>query len=149
MSTDVLAPFPVTGARPLALPAAGGDVAILFAGDQNGEARLMLRRRLQNPLVGDAPLPIVAAPRAALLLGPNPLRAGQSLRVWSDAPSSNPMLDVFDAGGRRVASVRLERFGARAEARLPGDATASWPPGMYFARTRGPRAERARLTVVR
>ena len=158
MSTDILSPSILGGARPVALPQPGGDVTVVFIGEQDQRSRLVVRRRVPLPRVSDAPGPAPApAPSIAasgLALGPNPLRAGQTLRAWTitaaGAPGSgSPMLDVFDASGRRVAAVATLRVGSRLEARVPGGSTSSWPAGMYFARLRGSRSERARITVVR
>jgi M6 family metalloprotease-like protein len=151
MSTDVLAPYLSGGARPVALAQPDGDVVVVFTGEQDQSSRLMVRRRVPLPLVTDAPGREPAPARAAggLMLGPNPLRAGQTLSAWTVAGSGSPMLDVFDAGGRRVATVATQRVGPRIEAHVPGASTSQWPAGMYFARLRGSRSERARITVVR
>jgi M6 family metalloprotease-like protein len=161
LSTDLLTPSILSGARPVALPLPEGDVSVVFTGEQDQRSRLLVRNRVQNPRVSDAPGPEPTPSRAAggLMLGPNPLRAGQTLRAWTiaavgalssgAASSGSPSLEVFDASGRRVASVATLRVGSRLEARVPGGSTSSWPAGMYFARLRGSRSERARITVVR
>lgn len=148
MSTDVLPPG-MSGGRPLPVPQPAGDVAIVFTGDVAQRSRLMVRRRVQMPLVSDVPLSAVPRAAARLMLGPNPLVAGQALRAWSGVSGDAPTLEVFDAAGRRVSSTAMRHVGAGFESRLDGATTASWPAGVYFARLKGSRTERARITVVR
>ena len=59
---------------------------------------------------------------------------------------SAPFADVYDTGGRRIATVALSPSGARWSARMPAATTAGWPGGVYFVRVRG--QERATRMVV-
>ena len=97
---------------------------------------------------------VPVAPRAsplALAIGPNPLRAGQSLAIRFAAPAGGRVeLDVLDLGGRRVTSLyQGEATGAR-EARWDGtDARGhAVAAGVYFVRLAAGR-EVATLRAVR
>ena len=80
---------------------------------------------------GDLALPAapVALPETSLSLYPNPARAGQLVTV-ADLRTTEPvdgMLDLFNALGQRVASVKV----SRSQAVLP---TYGLPHGIYFVR---------------
>jgi len=95
-----------------------------------------------------------------MALGPNPLRAGQSLRLaWAGAlPGPDAELEFYDLAGRRVAAVRWSAAAAASTGVRPEGGsglilepavTAPWPAGIYFARVRGARAPAARLVYLR
>ena len=141
--------------RPNVLPESPGNLSVLYTAYPDGSPHFMVRRRTT-----DLPLPLdVAAVRPIALglsLGPNPLRAGQSLRVsWAARdPGSRPEVDFFDISGRRVASAPLARTDASAGhagfgGTLPPAVTARWPSGVYFARVRDSREAAARLVFLR
>ncbi len=152
-STDLSFPTGEQGGEPIVLPHVDGNVEIVYTGVSTQHTRFMLRRRVLTP-----PQPLhsrtpVASPAAAapLWLAPNPAVAGSDLELMSGAPPANrgdAMLDVFDTGGRRVASVPVTASGADWTARVPAAMTRAWPSGVYFARMRG--ANRAaRVVLVR
>jgi hypothetical protein len=149
-STDLSFPPGDQGGEPIVLPRRDGNVDIMYAGIQSQQTRLMIRRRVLTPT---APLGLkVEAPRAEtpLRLAPNPARAGSSLELRADAApaGTEAVLDVFDTGGRRVASVPVAANGAQWVARVPSGVTRGWPSGVYFARMRGA-SRTARVVVVR
>jgi hypothetical protein len=91
-----------------------------------------------NPTGVDAPAPASAPGRFALrVLGPSPLGLGSSLGFAYDVPSpgADVSIRVFDASGRRVASLVDGRV-------PPGSHVGSWSPdaegrlasGVYFLR---------------
>jgi Phosphoesterase family len=63
-----------------------------------------------------------------VLIGPNPVRQGQSLSVFFKQAPQSCSADVFNMGGERVTHVN---FGDPAWAGL---STARWAPGIYFVR---------------
>ncbi|HEY6867908.1 MAG TPA: hypothetical protein VI792_11665, partial [Candidatus Eisenbacteria bacterium] len=156
-STDVTSLDASGVQRPNVLPESPGSLSVLYTAYPDGLPHFMVRQRTT-----DLPLPLdVAAPRPlalGLTLGPNPLRAGQSLRVsWATrVPGGAPAVDFFDISGRRVASTALALVSAS-----PGDGTAgfggalspavtaSWPSGVYFARVRDRREPATRLVFLR
>ena len=87
-----------------------------------------------------APLPL------ALAVSPNP-SVGRATLTYS-APAGDPFtLDVFDALGRRVASLSGEA--AAASGRVGLDVS-GWAPGVYFARLQAGAAQQVvQLTVAR
>ncbi len=84
-----------------------------------------------------------AGPVALLAAAPNPFRAGTRLRFRLDAPA-DVRLDVFDALGRRVASL-AGAFGA-GEHPVPLDG-AGLAPGVYAVRLAAAGVVRTRLVV--
>ena len=107
---------------------------MLYTTYSGPQAQLVERdRNIQPPLltaVDDAPH--LAAPIWNVV--PNPVRAGQQLRLWgSDGPG---VLAVFDLGGRRVASAESRRDARGWWAEIPAAVTRNWRSGVYFARVR-------------
>jgi len=150
-STDVTDIGTDMASQPRVFPAAPGQVTVLYRTFPGGVPHLMERRR-----VTDAPpalaVPLVQSlPALAMELLPNPVRAGQEVRMtWSDpAGTAAASLEVFDLAGRRVASVQAVAQGDALSARLPAGLTRSWAAGVYFVRPRGRAVTATRLVVLR
>lgn len=146
-STEV--PLPDDGSVSLVglLPNSYGDVSVLYESLSESEPALLERRReLDGGLVLEAPAAPRSQPAVRLIVGPSPLRPGDllSLRRAGGEPGGSPV-DVFDASGRRVASVSLP---AERTTWIAGGETARWSPGLYFVRERTGGAS-ARLVVLR
>lgn len=150
MSTDLSFPTGELGGEPLVLPRLDGNVEIVYTGVRTQQTRFMIRRRILTPQHLTSTREPVRAAAAELRLAPNPARAGANLELRAGAPSAGggAMLDVFDTGGRRVASVPFAASGAHWTARVPAAVTSAWPSGVYFARVRGAN-QTARVVVVR
>jgi M6 family metalloprotease-like protein len=148
-TTDLSFPDEKSGGEPILLPRRDGNVDVLYNGNLQRQAHLMLRRRVLAPeRTTDVPFAPRATAAAPLVLAPNPARAGAAIVALANAlPAGGTALaDVFDAGGRRMATLALAPAGAGWGGRLPGAATATWPGGVYFVRVRG--QDRATRVVV-
>lgn len=72
---------------------------------------------------------------------------GPAFRV--DLPAATvARLDLFDVGGRRVATLHEGPLAAGTTVLRLGDATRGWPPGVYFARVRIPDGRRTARFVL-
>ncbi len=134
--------------RPTVLPRSPGLATVLYTTYAGSNARFMERDRTLDPepvtAVTDAP----PAGRTALRVAPNPLRPGVALALhWSGAGATPPEVEIFDVAGRRLAHVPLRPGALGASAVLEPARIASWPAGLYFARTRDGRSS-ARLVVL-
>jgi hypothetical protein len=134
-----------TAVRPVVVPHGPANVTVLFTGTLANVPRFMERRRLSELPPAMAVDPPPRPSLHGLRLAPNPLRAGMALRLTLEtAAADHTVVDLFDIGGRRVASVAMMgRLGV-----LPASATAGWPGGIYFARERDS-ARAARIVFVR
>ncbi len=145
--------FPADGAatRPLIVPMGRGAVNVMYLISPDRNPRLLVRGRDPNGPALDPGSPAAAAPHAVpVTVGPNPLHAGAALDIsWSGGRPDSPWLDLYDVGGRRVASACLRDLGNRWQARLDGAATGRLGPGVYFTRLRSRDAAPARLVVIR
>lgn len=128
--------------RPMVLPHGPGDVTVLQIGESNDQFSLVERRRMMGTN-GTTSVPVAIALDGTLRAGPNPLRAGGTLRVSGSVSGEPDRLEVYDLAGRRVASVPTI-FSARGfTATLDAGLTSRWADGVYFARLRGqPRSVR-------
>jgi len=94
-----------------------------------------------------------AVPLPSLVVAPNPFRGSVAieLRAVDSFPSPPPVFDLYDASGRRVASLTVERSSGRAAVAWDGtDARARpLPSGTYFVRVRGARGAPERLVLLR
>jgi hypothetical protein len=100
-TTDLSYPGSYIGQMPVLIARRGGNLDLIYTGELAGQTRYMLRRRVLTPEAAptlDAPAPLVTAYEP--VLGPNPARAGQRIRVegarQGDAPDA---LEVFDTAG--------------------------------------------------
>lgn len=134
---------------PSVLPSLPGTVSVLYT-STIGEPRLMERRRqIEPPQIVLAAPAGESAPVRRLTAGPNPLMAGSPLDLaWEDA-GSEPVADLYDLHGRRVASIPATVRDGRRFARLDGDGTRRLASGVYFVRPRGWSDGGARLVVLR
>jgi hypothetical protein len=143
----VLAPAGEGALQPAILPQGPGNATVLESAQIDGDFGLVERRRVMGTSpTSEAPLPVL--PGLALRLGPNPLRAGSTLRVTGRIPAAAGWLDVFDLAGRRVAAVPTIVAGGVFSATVDALLTARWPSGVYFARPRG-LDRSARFVVIR
>ena len=127
------------------LPTSSGNVDVTWIGFDGIGQRLRERARLLDgslvTSVEEPPLP----PVLALTAGPNPLRAGETLDLRGADVVEGAWIELVDAAGRRIASVRADAAG---RARFGAETTRSLSPGLYFARVRDG-AARGRLVVLR
>jgi hypothetical protein len=132
------------------LATGAGEVTVFFTGHPQGLARFNVRRRRLDaappPVAVEPPAPLVAS--ATLRAFPNPLRAGASLAFQVPGAPSGAAVDVFDLGGRRVASATLGGSGVPGVARIDGAETRAWRAGVYFARARSG-GDAARIVILR
>jgi hypothetical protein len=150
-TTDLSYPGSYIGQMPVLIARRGGNMDLIYTGELAGQTRYMLRRRVLTPEASptlDAPAPLVTTYEP--VLGPNPARAGQRIRVagarQGDAPDA---LEVFDTAGRRLARVPVTSSGDRWHAEISAASTAGWNAGVYFARaTRSARGP-TRFVIVR
>ena len=127
------------------LPTSLGNVTVLWTGFDGASQHLRQReRRLDGTLVTDVP-DSPGSPPLAFAAGPNPIRAGQALEFSGTALAAGDVVELFDAGGRRVARASTSDAG---RARLEGDRTRGLSPGLYFAHVRG-RDAHGRVVVLR
>ncbi len=127
----------VDGTQPVVLPQSHDAVTVLFTGYIAGRPQLLVRQRLLPGTTLTVPPAPAPAAGIALRVGPNPLRRGAALELSVASRPANPWLDVYDIGGRRLASVELARAADGWRAELPAARTLGWPAGVYFARPRG------------
>jgi len=159
-STEVTLPSMGNAQRPGVAPLSPGVVSILYAGYPDGQPHFMERRRISDqPGALDVTIPPPVAAR--LVLGPNPLRAGQPLSmIWAgNAPGSGAMVEFFDLSGRLVATAPLTPGASVSGPSAPGDTgfggwlgpsvSGGWPSGVYFGRVRGSRQPATRLVFLR
>ncbi len=126
------------------LPVSNGVVSLVYTGFDGQRERLVERVRQLDQLVAAAPVP-VAAHLPSVRMGPSPLRPGQALDV-SGVPldgGREGVVELFDATGRRLASVRA----VAGHARFGSEVTRALAPGLYLTRVRG--ASSGRLVVIR
>jgi immune inhibitor A len=145
---EVTLPSEGTAGRPAIVPGLQEEISIFYLMPTADQERLLERRRFRaSELVGVGD-PVTPAPRIALRLGPNPLRAGSPLvfRLPDDSAAPDRVVEVFDLSGRRIASATSGEGGVTAE--IPGTITRGWQSGVYFARLRGDLAPAARLVVL-
>src|SRR5262249_53483952 len=128
-STQITGPLAASSATAVLYAESPGNVTVgydLF--DAAGTHFVEPRRGSGGPQPLDAPK-TPAAPRLALSIGPNPLRAGGSL--WLSAPRSRAAaVDFFDVTGRRLASIPLDRDPSGVRGRIDGAVTAQWGAGI-------------------
>jgi immune inhibitor A len=159
-STEVTLPAMGNAQRPGVAPVSPGVVSVLYAGYAGGQPQFMERRRVTD-LPGALDIAIPPSVAARLVLGPNPLRAGQPLRMsWAgNAPGPNAAVDFFDLSGRLVATARLAPGASASGPASPGvigfggslapAASDGWSSGVYFGRVRGSRQPATRLVFLR
>ncbi|MBI1799561.1 MAG: M6 family metalloprotease domain-containing protein [Candidatus Eisenbacteria bacterium] len=135
---------------PRLAPTSPGNVTVLLTGYPAGQPRFMTRDRWLDGIPQVAAAPPPAAFRPGIVLGPNPLRAGEAFELaWSGVPSAEPALaDLYDLAGRRIATFVLAGVGSTRGTRVGASITAGWTGGLYFVRVRGTGAV-ARLVVIR
>jgi immune inhibitor A len=127
------------------LPTSSGNVDVTWIGFDGISQRLRERARtLDGSLVTSVDEPPVPA-IVSLTVGPNPLRAGESLELHGADVVDGVWIELVDAAGRRIASVRADAAG---RARFGSETTRSLAAGLYFARVRGGTA-RGRFVVLR
>ena len=150
-STELTQPSDGSSSQPVVLPVMPGRVSVLYVAYPQLEARMMERERALEPVPIVLAAPSVEmAPPAGLDVGPNPLRAGQTLEFRLAAAGGAPgRVEVFDVAGRRVAEAPLVTNGAVLLGRLDGDHTRTLGAGLYFARVRDRGGAEARFVVVR
>ncbi|HVP15089.1 MAG TPA: hypothetical protein VMS88_06070, partial [Terriglobales bacterium] len=154
-----------TSLQPRPLPTTPASVGILYRAFSGSSPRFMERIRSNEDLPIAAVWNDPIAPSAPqLLLGPNPVRPGQTVRArWIPAPAASPgaaipgsgtppasgtaatpaLLEVFDIAGRRIIATPLVSEGDLLRATIGPTVTASWPTGVYLVRVR-PQAPGAR-----
>jgi M6 family metalloprotease-like protein len=143
-STNVSDPAEGSASRASVLAVSNGGVSVLYTSFAGYDFRqLSRRRRLDGGAAAGAPDP----PRAwvRLAVGPNPLRAGQSLSIRGASIAPAARVELFDAAGRRLAATTAERDGGLAS--FDRGVTGTLPVGLYFIRAG--RDAVARLVVVR
>ena len=150
-STEVTSLADGTAQRAVALATAPGSVTVIYTGYPDGQPHFMERRRLTDtsgPLAVEGPPPLVLE---GLRIGPNPLRAGQALRVsWAGrAIETQPAVEFFDLAGRRLASLALVPTAPGFGGALSPAITTPWPSGIYFARVRGSSENATRIVFLR
>ena len=150
-STDVTALTDGQAVQGEVFPLSPDQVTVLYRTTPGGVSHLMERQRVTDyppPLgVPAARLPVVAP----LTLLPNPVHAGEEVRLSCHAPPEGPVpaIEVFDLAGRRVACVDAVPQGSVLRARLSPGLTRDWPAGVYFVRPRGASSPATRLVVLR
>lgn len=135
--------------QPMVASPAPGRLIVAFLGESPTGPRLYRRSRNLEiaPVAIGSPAPM---PPPLLRAGPNPLPRGESLELaWEGSPPNEPVLDLFDVGGRRLLSVTLASTGERWTARIPAGAMSAWPPGVYLARVRSDRSAAAKWMLLR
>jgi immune inhibitor A len=141
-STDVSNTAEGSAGRISVVAVSPGDVSVSYASSSSGHTQERTRRRRLDavPLAVEPGAP--ATPhRVALQVAPNPLRAGRELLVRM--PNVAGRVELFDAGGRRVASsLSIGGF-----ARFTPAQTRDLEPGLYFAALQG--GGSGRLVVIR
>ena len=143
-STNVSDPDEGSASRASVLAVSHGGVSVLYTSYSGFDFRqFSRRRRLDGGAAADAPDPPRALVRLAV--GPNPLRAGQSLRIRGSSIAPAARVELFDAAGRRLAATTAESEGGLAS--FDRGVTGALPVGLYFIRAG--RDAVARLVVVR
>jgi hypothetical protein len=133
-NTEVTFPSEGVATRPIVLPRDSSALTVLYTAYVQGTPAFMERDRntILQPLtaVDEGAPPLTESMRGY----PNPLRAGQRLRLLGGGAAPGGALEVFDLAGRRVAKaeITLDRDGWQAE--IPAAETARWSSGIYFAR---------------
>jgi M6 family metalloprotease-like protein len=127
------------------LPTSLGNVTVLWTGYDGATQHLRARERsLDGTLVTAVPAPPDRrAP--SFTVGPNPLRAGQTLEFSGARLHAGDVVELLDPTGRRVAVATAD---ARGIARLARGETSALRPGLYFASVRGGDS-RGRVVVLR
>jgi len=133
---------------PALVPTSASEVSVLYFSFPGGRIQQMERRRLAPATTLDVPGPHAAPPLVGLRLGPNPLRAGDLLRLAVDIRFPGGNVDVYDVSGRRVASAPLIAEGIGSAAEIAGEVTRTWPSGVYFVRVRDQVEGAGRLVVL-
>jgi hypothetical protein len=116
------------------LPTSSGNITVTWLGYDGTELALRERVRTLDGTLLTAVESLPAGPSALLLAaGPNPLRAGQPLALSGLALKPGAAVDLMDAAGRRLVSLRADDRGV---ARISAERTRTLAPGLYFARLR-------------
>ena len=151
ISTEVTSAQAGIASTPLVVATRDSRADVLYLGYPGGVPSWMMRRR-DASAVGPptAVAPGLSHPPTGLLAWPNPLHAGESLRLRyaGSSPIGEARVALFDLGGRRVAETRLVRDGESWVAAWPAEASRGWAAGVYFARVEGC-AGVSRLVVLR
>ena len=145
-ATEVSHVSDVTATVPTVLPRRASTVTVLYTAYSGTLAQLVERDRNIQPQSLTAVSDAISIEVALWNAVPNPVRAGQRLRLWgSDGPG---VLEVFDLGGRRVATAESRRDARGWWAEIPSEITRNWRSGVYFARIRD-RQQSTRIVVLR
>jgi hypothetical protein len=149
VSTELSTASDGSASEPVVLSSLPGTVSVLYTLYPASDAHLIERRRqIESPVVLASPPPTIDA-SPAFTIGPNPLVAGQPLELrWTAGAGDEAVVDLFDLGGRRVASVPSLSLGTSRIARIEGDRTRQLGTGVYFARPRGWSGTGRRLVVL-
>lgn len=146
VSTRITEPLDGTAARPKILPSTGNDLTIAYLQYRDDGVRILTRQRVVG--LPTAVFRTESNERRTIRIGPNPMRAGQAVRLWYDGPVTGaPSAEIFDVGGRRLGRVPLVPAAAGWQAELPASLTSSWRAGVVFARVPGAMRE-VRLVVI-
>jgi immune inhibitor A len=128
------------------LPTSNGNLTVTWLGYDGVELGLRERVRTLDGTPVTAVESLPAGPSALLLFaGPNPLHAGQLLELSGLALKPGAAVDLMDAAGRRLVSLRADERGV---AHLSAERTRTLAPGLYFARLRDG-AAMGRVVVLR
>lgn len=131
--------------------AAGGRLLVAWRDRRDGNHEVYVREALLATPVG---VPETAEPprAAALRASPNPFRGAITIE-WpgpldlSGLSAAGRCVDVFDAAGRRRATIELPAGAAQLEWNGAGDDGAPLPAGVYLLKLRGAPIEGARRIV--
>ncbi|TMQ71217.1 MAG: M6 family metalloprotease domain-containing protein, partial [Candidatus Eisenbacteria bacterium] len=134
-NTEVTGTSDGVAVLPAVVPRDQTSLVVLYTGYVQNVPAFMERDRNTQA----QPITAVADPgpsnRSGFLRGgPNPLRAGDRLRLVGHGATPPGALEVFDLSGRRVARAAIVADGGDWKAEIPGNETRSWPAGVYFAR---------------
>jgi M6 family metalloprotease-like protein len=132
---------------PSVLPLSAGRVSVLYASSTGSGTHFMERDRVLDALPITAVPTAPARPPGVLAAWPAPLRPGQALHLRRDGGGDPGEVDILDIAGRRIARVTMRATEGASLAVIEPAATAAWPAGLYFARTRDGRAV-ARVVVL-
>jgi hypothetical protein len=122
-------------------------VTVLYSSSTGSGTRFMERDRVLDPPPITAVAPARVRPAGGLAAWPDPLRRGATLTLRRDGGGDPGEVDILDIAGRRVARLPLRAAEGGAIAQIDPARMATWPAGLYFARTRDGRAS-ARVVVL-